>query len=142
MKATDSTDTRIGLQLRYTFSDGGRRKSQLAAAIAHQESMKAQLADAQTEAKATLHSTLAKLTALAEAAKINEEKLSTAIAEAAAAESQIALGQATLNQLIDAEIKQYRAYEQQLKTEAGRVLVQATLLAGTGDLIKIIDVAR
>ena len=142
MKATDSTDTRIGLQLRYTFSDGGRRKSQLAAAIAHQESMKAQLADAQTEAKATLHSTLAKLTALSEAAKINEEKLSTAIAEAAAAESQIALGQATLNQLIDAEIKQYRAYEQQLKTEAGRVLVQATLLAGTGDLIKIIDVAR
>ena len=71
-----------------------------------------------------------------------KKKLSTAIAEAAAAESQIALGQATLNQLIDAEIKQYRAYEQQLKTEAGRVLVQATLLAGTGDLIKIIDVAR
>ncbi|WP_430464785.1 TolC family protein [Tabrizicola sp.] len=140
MDEDDTTDTTIGLQMRYTFNDGGRRKSQAAAATARKEASSMNLESAKAEATARMAGALAQLTALEQTAPLIAQKLTASNDQASTAEAQIALGQSTLRGLLDARIAQYRALEQSLKLTAERAVLQGTIAAGAGMLTQKLGV--
>jgi outer membrane protein TolC len=140
MDKDDGTDTTVGLQMRYTFNDGGRRKSQLATATARREAAAASLDSAKAEAEAMAATSLAQLRAMETSAGLLDKKLAAAESQAATAASQISLGQSTLRSVIDAQISRYRAQEQQIKLVADRVVLQAGIAASMGILLKRLGV--
>lgn len=140
MDKEDGTDTSVGLQMRYTFNDGGRRKSQLETAIARREAAAASLESAKAEAEAMAATSLAQLRAMETSAGLVDKKLAAAESQAATAASQISLGQSTLRSVIDAQISRYRAQEQQIKLVADRVVLQAGIAASMGILLKRLGV--
>jgi outer membrane protein TolC len=135
MDKDDGTDTTVGLQIRYTFNDGGRRKAQLQTAVARKEATAASLQAAKAEAEAMSVASLARLRALDTSAGLVDKKLESATSQAATAASQVSLGQSTLRGVIDAQIAEYRAQEQQIKLIADRVVLQATIAASMGILL-------
>jgi outer membrane protein TolC len=135
MDKNDGTDTTVGLQMRYTFNDGGRRKAQLQTAVARKEAAAASLQAAKAEAEAMSVASLARLRALDTSAGLVDKKLEAAASQAATAASQVSLGQSTLRGVIDAQIAEYRAQEQQIKLIADRVVLQATIAASMGILL-------
>jgi outer membrane protein TolC len=78
---------------------------------------------------------LARLRALDTSAGLVDKKLEAAASQAATAASQVSLGQSTLRGVIDAQIAEYRAQEQQIKLIADRVVLQATIAASMGILL-------
>jgi outer membrane protein TolC len=140
MDKDDGTDTTVGLQMRYTFNDGGRRKSQLETATARREAAAASLDSARAEAEAMAATSLAQLRAMETSAGLVDKKLAAAESQAATAASQISLGQSTLRSVIDAQISRYRAQEQQIKLVADRVVLQAGIAASMGILLKRLGV--
>lgn len=140
MDKNDGTDTTVGLQMRYTFNDGGRRKSQLQTATARREAAAASLELAKAEAETMAATSLARLLALDQSAGLIEKKLAAAESQAGTAASQISLGQSTLRGVIDAQISRYRAQEQQIKVIADRVVLQANIAASMGILLKRLGV--
>ncbi len=135
MDPNDTTDTSVGLQLRYTFHDGGKRQAQIKAADARQNALTSQLSDAQAQAQAQAKASVAQLAALAESSGLIAEKVTASAGKADTAAAQITLGQSTLSALLDAQIGNYRATEQQLKLTADKLIVQAQIAAGTGQLL-------
>lgn len=142
MDPNDTTDTSVGLQLRYTFGDGGKRKSQIAAAEAREEALRATLSEAQAQAKSLIASSLAGLKALDRSAALTAEKVAASATKAETARAQIGLGQSTLSALMDAEIANYRATEQDLRITAERLILQAEIAAGTGQLLSRLGLAE
>lgn len=142
MDPDDTTDTSVGFQVRYTFGDGGKRKSQIAAAEAREEALGAALSEAQAQARALIVSSLAGLKALDRSAALTAEKMAASATKAETARAQIGLGQSTLSALMDAEIANYRATEQDLRITAERLILQAEIAAGTGQLLSRLGLAE
>lgn len=135
MDKDDGTDTTVGLQMRYTFNDGGRRKAQLESAVQRREAAAATLAHAKAEAEAMAAASLARLKAMESSAGLIETKVEASTSQATTAASQVSLGQSTLRGVIDAQIAQYRAREQQIRLTADRVALQASIAASMGVLL-------
>lgn len=131
----DSTDATLGLQMQYTFNDGGRRKSEIESTMARRKATAEELASAKAEAEALRAGLLAQLQALNESTVLIDQKLEAAQSQATAAESQIALGQTSPRDLMDAQVTLYRAHEQYLKFKAERVVLQASIASGAGMLM-------
>ena len=135
MDKNAGTVTTVGLQLRDAFNHGGRRKAQRQTAVARKEAAAASLQAAKAEAEAMSVASLARLRALDTSAGLVDKKLEAAASQAATAASQVSLGQSTLRGVIDAQIAEYRAQEQQIKLIADRVVLQATIAASMGILL-------
>lgn len=138
MKQDDSTDLSAGFRVQYIFNDGGRRSALLEAARSRVDSREAALSDAQRAARAELETSLARLAALERTLPMLARKVEISTAEAKTARSQIATGQSSLRQLIDAEVEGYRARDQKTRTEADLRMLQLTIAAKTGTLSRII----
>lgn len=138
MKQDDSTDLSAGFRVQYVFNDGGRREALREAARSRVESREAALSDAQRTAQAELQASLARLARIERILPMLARKIELSDAEAKTARSQIATGQSSLRQLIDAEVAGFRARDQQIRTEAEALLLQITIAANTGTLISII----
>lgn len=134
----DTTDVTAGLRLQYVFGDGGRRKALLEAAEKRVEALEAQLTDAQRIAKAEMDGALVRLDALERSMPLVAQKIKLTKSEAETARSQIATGQANLQQLISAEIENYRACDQQIQMQAERLVLLLTLAGRTGYLSELI----
>ena len=138
MDQDDTTDVSAGLRLQYVFGDGGRRKSQLEAADNRVEALESQLRDAQRIAKAEMLRALSRLDALERSIPLVDQKIALTKSEVETARSQIATGQANLQQLISAEIENYRVCDQQIQMKAERFLVLLTVAGRTGYLSDLI----
>jgi outer membrane protein TolC len=136
MDTSSTTDTHLGLQLRYTLNDGGKRKSQLDAAVAQKEAVAAELENARASAAAMLLGSLAALRALDQSDDLMKQKASAAETQSETSKSQIASGQVSLRGVMDAEIADYRAFEENIKLSSERLVLQATIAAGTGNLLE------
>lgn len=138
MDQDDTTDVSAGLRLQYVVGDGGRRKSQLEAADNRVAALEAQLKDAQRVAKAEMHRAMSRLDALERSIPLLDKKIALTKSEAETARSQIATGQANLQQLISAEIENYRVCDQQIQMKAEKFLVLLTVAGRTGYLSDLI----
>lgn len=134
MQEGESTDTTVGLMFEYTFGDGGRRKSQLKAALARAEAVEAQLSDTKRTMEVELEAALTRLAAIERSMPLVAEKLRISETEAQTARSQIATGQSNLVQLIEAEIENYRAQDRKLALRAERHVLLLIIASQTGAL--------
>lgn len=134
MKATDSTDTSIGLVVQYTVGDGGRRRSQKEAAEARLQALESRLIDEQRTLEAELDAAMTKLTSLELSMPLLAEKIVLTASEAQTARSQIATGQSSLRQLVEVEIENYRALDAQIAMRAERQMLLMAVTARTGEL--------
>lgn len=141
MNTDDTTDVTAGFRVEYTFGDGGRRKSQLDAATARVESLTAKLADEQFEAEARSRAALDRLISIERSMPLLAEKIELSASEANTARSQIATGQSNLRQLVEAEIENYRARDQEIRMQAELRLLLLEIAAGTGDLLGLVGAA-
>lgn len=138
MDDADSTDTSVGLTLEYSIGDGGRRRASLQSAQAGLEAAEAQLADAQRMTQAELDAALARLSAIRRSMPLLRENIRLSASEAETARSQIVTGQSNLRQLIEAEIENYRASDEQIAMQAEKQLLQLVIAARTGALGEVI----
>jgi outer membrane protein, adhesin transport system len=129
-------DANVGLSLQYTLGDGARRQSQLESAQARAEAVDAQLTDAQSTLEAEIAGILARLTAIEESMPLIVQKIRLSESESRIARSQIVTGQSNLRQLIEAEIENYRARDQQIAMQAEQWKLQLTIAARTGALAR------
>jgi adhesin transport system outer membrane protein len=142
MDQDSTTDVSAGLRLQYVFGDGGRRKAQLEAAKKRVEALEAQVTDAQRISKAEMDGALVRLDALERSMPLVVQKIKLTKSEAEIARSQIATGQANLQQLISAEIENYRACDKQIQMQAERLAVLLSVAGRTGYLTELIGLTR
>ena len=134
----DSTDTSVGVALDYTFGDGGRRRAQIDAARARVDMLDTQLSEARATLSADLDSALGRLTAIEKSMPLVEEQLRLSVAEAETSRSQLATGQSSIRQLVEAEIATYRARDRQIAMQAEKVNLQLAIASLTGALGRVI----
>ena len=134
----DSADTSVGVALEYTFGDGGRRRAQIDAAQARVNMLDAQLTEAQATVSADLDTALGRLTAIEHSMPLMEDQLRLSAAEAETARSQLATGQSSIRQLVEAEIANYRVLDRQIAMQAEKVNLQLAIAALTGALGRVV----
>lgn len=134
----ESTDINIGLALEYTLGDGGRRKSQLDAAIARVDSVKTSLVGAQRSLKMEIDGAVQQLSEIEGSMPLLARQVTLSSSGAKTAKSQLATGQASLNQVVQAKIEHYRAEEQQISMRAEKVGLQFFIASRTGLLGRLL----
>ncbi len=139
--AGGAADANLGLSLQYTLGDGARRQSQLESAQARAEAVEAQLTDAQATIEAEIAGILARLTSIEESMPLIGQKIRLSESESRIARSQIVTGQSNLRQLIEAEIENYRARDQQIAMQAEQWKLQLTIAARTGALARQLELS-
>ena len=138
MQNGESTDTSLGIALEYNFSDGGQRKSKLDAAEARLDSANASLLGAQRSLKAEMGAAVQQLTAIELSLPLLEQQIRLSASAAKIAKSQLATGQANLNEVIDAQIENYRAEDRQITMLAEKLLSTLLIASRTGMLGQLI----
>ena len=134
----DSTDTSVGVALEYTFGDGGRRRAQIDAAQARVNMLDAQLGEAHATLSTDLETALGRLAAIEQSMPLIDDQLRLSAAEAETARSQLATGQSSIRQLVDAEIASYRARDRQIAMQAEKVNLQLAIASLTGALGRVV----
>ena len=138
MNSDDTTDVTAGFRVEYTFGDGGRRKARLEAATARVDALEARLADEQRDAEAQMRAALDRLTSIEQSMPLLKQKISLSASEAKTARSQIATGQSNLRNLVEAEVENYRARDQEIRMQAELRLLLLEIAARSGTLSKLI----
>lgn len=138
MQRGESTDLSLGVGLQYTFSDGGRRKSQLDAAEARLESVKINLRDIQRSLEVEIKSSIQQLSSIEKSMPLVARQVKLSASAAKTARSQLATGQANLNEVVEAKIENYRAEDKQINMRAERLVLQLVIASRTGLLGKVI----
>ena len=128
----------IGFGFDYSFFDGKRRVHQLEASIARQMALEDQFYEEATTIQAELAASLARLSGLERSMPLVVEQVRLSASEAETARSQIATGQATLRQMVEAEVENYRAIDREVTIRAERHLLLLTIAARTGELGRLL----
>lgn len=138
MQSGESNDINIGIALNYTLGDGGRRKSQLDAAEARLDSAETSLLDAQRSLKAEMDAAVQQLTAIELSMPLLARQVALSASVAKTASSQLTTGQVDLNQVIEAQIKNYRAEDRQITMLAEKMTLPLVIASRTGLLGRLI----
>lgn len=134
MDTADPASGNFGLGFDYSFFDGQRRVHQLKAAIARRTAVEYQLQQEWTTLEAELAADMARLSGIERSTPLVAEQIRLSMSEAETSRSQIATGQSTLRQLVDAEVENYRAQDRQIAMRAERQMLLLTIAARTGEL--------
>jgi len=124
--------------MEYNFSDGGRRQSQLDAAEARLDSAEISLLDAQRSLKAEMDVVVQQLIAIELSMPLLARQVALSASSAKIAESQLTTGQANLNQVVEAQIENYRAEDRQITMLAEKLRLQFVIASRTGLLGQLI----
>jgi outer membrane protein TolC len=139
IEKTESTDFTLGLGLKYTFSDGGKRQARLDAARMRRSAAQNRLSDAQRSLETELASVRSQLASVEASLPLVARHIELSTSEAQTAQSQISTGQSNLRQLVEAEIEAYRARDRQIALRAERDLMKLTIAARTGALARRLE---
>lgn len=131
---SSGANTTLGVALTYTIGDGGRREANLRAAQARFEAAQAQLADVRQRIEAEIGVATTRLSAMERSMPLMAENIRLSAAEAEIARTQIVTGQSNLQRLIEAEIDNYRARDNEIAMQAEKLTLQLTIAALTGGL--------
>lgn len=138
MDTADPASGTLGMGFDYSFFDGRRRVHQLEAAIARRVAVEDQLQEEQTTLEAELAAAMARLSGIERSMPLVAEQIRLSASEAETSRSQIATGQSSLRQLVEAEIENYRAKDRQIAMRAERQMLLLTIAARTGELGRLI----
>ena len=139
MQNGESTDTSLGIALGYTFSDGGLRKSELDAAEARLDSANASLLGVQRSLKAEMDVAVQQLKAIEQSIPLLEQQITLSASVAKTAKTQLTTGQAKLNEVIEAQIENYRAEDRQITVLAEQRISKLMIASRTGLLGRLIN---
>lgn len=134
MDTADPASGTLGLGFDYSFLDGRRRVHQLKAAIARRAAVEDQLREERTMLEADLAAAMARLSGIERSMPLVAEQIRLSASEVETSRSQIATGQSTLRQLVEAEVENYRAQDRQIAVLAERHSLLLTIAARTGEL--------
>jgi adhesin transport system outer membrane protein len=136
MEKDERTTYAVGLEVSWIIGDGGRRVANTAAQAANLKAAEQKLEGAKLSGKRELDTALSRRTALI-------TSLQTLAAQASASQnelnikfSQLATGQTTVRQLIQAEEKAYRTSDQRISVASELLKIDFEMLANSGLLAK------
>lgn len=138
MDPEDGPTIGVGLELRYSFFDGGKRKAQISAAAARRKAAEAQLRAAQSETRASIAAQRAALRAglsVLELSKASELRVKE---ELRVAELRDAAGDKDIAAKVELEMSAHSAAEQVIEDRAALYLLEARLAAELGLLSRAI----
>ena len=142
MEKDERTTYAVGLEVSWVIGDGGRRKANTAAQAANLKAAEQKLEGAKLAGKRELDSALSRRGALIasletlaaqEAASQNELKIMM---------SQLATGQTTVRQLIQAEEKNYRTSDKRISVASELLKIDFEILASSGLLSKRLGINK
>ena len=142
MEKDERTTYAIGLEVSWVIGDGGRRKADTAAQGANLKAAEQKLAGAKLAGKRELDSALSRRGALI-------ASLETLAAQEAGSQnelqimlSQLATGQTTVRQLIQAEERAYRTSDQRISVASELLKIDFEILASSGLLSKRLGINK
>ena len=138
MDTADPASGNFGLGFDFDLLDGRRRLHQLEAAIARRAAVEVQLQEEQVRLEAELAAALERLSGIERSMPLVAEQIRLSDSEVETSRSQIATGQSTLRQLVEAEVENYRAQDRQIAMRAERHILLLTIAARTGELGRLI----
>jgi outer membrane protein TolC len=136
MDRDEQTNLALGFEVRWILGDGGRRKADTAAKAARLEATEQALEGLKLAGKSELD------TALSQRAALRESLVTLAAQEVSAAKeieilwSQLATGQTSVRQLIDAEVNSYRTTDRKILAQAELAKLELEMLASSGLLAR------
>lgn len=128
----------FGLRFDYNVFDGSRRARQLESAIARAAALEGRLREEQLNLEAELEAAMARLKSIDRSLELVDLKRTLSQSEARTVRSQLMTGQASLRQLVEAEIESYRAEDQAIALHVERQQLLFSIAARTGALQRII----
>jgi adhesin transport system outer membrane protein len=136
MEKDERTTYAIGLEVSWIIGDGGRREADTAAQAANLKAAEQKLQGAKLAGKRELDTALSRRTALTASLKTLTAQEVASQNELEINWSQLATGQTTVRQLIQAEEKAYRTSDQKISVASELLKVDFEMLATSGLLSK------
>jgi len=132
MSRTDQSSYAVGFEVSWIIGDGGRRKADTAAKAARLEAAQQALEGLKLQGKSQLDTAVSQREALLKSLTMLSAQNTAASKEIEILWSQLATGQTTVRQLIDAEVSAYRTADRQITAKAELAKLELKMLATSG----------
>jgi adhesin transport system outer membrane protein len=136
MEKDERTTYAIGLEVSWIIGDGGRREANTAAQAANLKAAEQKLKGAKLAGKQQLDTALSRRAALSTSLETLAAQETASQNELNIMWSQLATGQTTVRQLIQAEEKAYRTSDQRISVASELLKIDFEMLANSGLLSK------
>ena len=136
MEKDERTTYAIGLEVSWIIGDGGRREANTAAQAANLKAAEQKLKGAKLAGKQQLDTALSRRAALSTSLETLAAQETASQNERNIMRSQLATGQTTVRQLIQAEEKAYRTSDQKISVASELLKIDFEMLANSGLLSK------
>lgn len=134
LSSSDNPNMTVGLTLQHRFGDGGRRAAEIEALQERLAGGRLEFEDGKAEAEAELEANLSLYRSLINGRSTLARQIEVIERENSTLRSQLASGQATLNQVVEGEVRYYRARARQLELAADLARLEIGMMARTGVL--------
>ena len=132
--SSDSPVQSVGMIVKYTFSDGGRRKARIASAQERQRVAKEDLEAAIQDLEGAVLTAKLTYTDVQKSIDLVQQQINVLKQSSDTARSQIASAQSNLNTLLETEIDLYRAEDRLLSLKAEKLKIETKILQLSGML--------
>lgn len=137
---TEQADANVGLVLRYTFTNGGRREAEIDRLEERLKAGRAAFENTKSQAEVEVQSALSRYRSLQSTISILDDQIQELNTERNTLRSQIASGQANLRQLVESEVLYYRARARLLEVRGSLRALEVNLAGLTGQLTEKLDI--
>lgn len=134
LSSSDNPSMSVGLTLQHQFGDGGRRAAEIEALQERLAGGRLEFEDGKHEAETELESSLSTYRSLISGRATLARQIEVIERENSTLRSQLASGQATLNEVVEGEVRYYRARSRQLELTAELAELELGMMARTGVL--------
>lgn len=131
----DDAQLTTGLFFEHTLGDGGRRKAEIEAREERLAARQSDFDDTRDEARSDFETALSQYSSLVSSLSVLEDQLEVLDLERETLRSQLASGQSSVRDLVEAEILYYRAQARRIELRAEQNRIEVTLGARTGALL-------
>ena len=134
LASSDNPNMTVGLTLQHQFGDGGRRAAEIEALQERLAGGRLEFEEGKREAETELEANLSLYRSLVSGRATLARQIEVIERENSTLRSQLASGQATLNQVVEGEVRYYRARARQLELAAELARLEIGMMARTGVL--------
>lgn len=137
--SSDNPVQSVGLVVKYTFGDGGRRKARISSAQERQQAAKEDLEAAIQDLEGAVLAAKLSYTDVQKGIDLVQQQIKVLQQSRDTARSQIASAQSNLNTLLETEIDLYRAEDRLLSLKAEKMKLEAKMLQLGGILAEQVN---
>lgn len=134
--SSDNPVQSVGVVVKYTFGDGGRRKSRIESAQDRQRAAKDDLEATIQDLEGAVSTAKLTYTDIQKGIDLVQQQIAVLKQSRETARSQIASAQSNLNTLLETEIDLYRAEDRLLSLKAEKMKLEAKILQLAGVLVE------